>query len=116
MASNTVFFGWDRSIPGREQTSAVHFQEFVQYLGSLEQSGAIGSWESVFLDPHGGDINGFFLIKGSPEQISDLVASEDWGLHMTKAGMHLDSSGSVTGASGDLVMERFGTWSSLIPE
>ena len=33
MRSNTIFFGWNRSIPGWERTSAEHFQEFVQYLG-----------------------------------------------------------------------------------
>ena len=60
-------------------------------------------------------MNGFFLVRGNPGQISSLIASEDWGTHMTKATLHLEQAGAVTGATGDLVMERFGTWSSLIP-
>lgn len=115
MSSNVVLFGWQRSIPGREQMSAAHFDEFVGYLGGLQASGSIGSWDVVFLDPHGGDLNGFFLIKGEPAQINSLVTSEDWTTHMVRAGLHLDHAGSVTGAANDLVMERFGTWSSLIP-
>jgi hypothetical protein len=29
MNSNVIFFGWNRSIPGRERLSAAHFSEFV---------------------------------------------------------------------------------------
>jgi len=64
MASNVMLFGWNRSIPGREKTSAQHFEEFVKYLGGLQQKGAIQGFDTVFLDTHGGDLNGFFLIKG----------------------------------------------------
>ena len=116
MSSNVVLFGWNRPIPGREHLSAAHFQDFVAYLAGLQQSGAIGSWENVFLNAHGGDLNGFFLIRGSGEQISSLVESDVWLTHMTRAGMHLEQSGAVTGAIGDLVMERFAMWSSAIPD
>ena len=61
MGSNIVLFGWKRSIPGREKVSAQHFTEFVQYLGGLQQNGAIQTFETVFLDVHGGDLNGFVL-------------------------------------------------------
>jgi hypothetical protein len=115
MASNVVLFGWQRSIPGREKQSQAHFGEFIEYLNGLQGAGSIGSWDVVFLNAHGGDLNGFFLIKGEPAQITALVDSEEWVRHMTRAGMHLDHAGAVTGAAGDLVMERFGTCSSMIP-
>jgi hypothetical protein len=54
MSSNAVFFGWNRSIPGRERISAEHFQGFVRYLGGLQQKGAIQSFDAVLLDSHGG--------------------------------------------------------------
>jgi hypothetical protein len=41
MASNVVLFGWNRPTAGREHTSGQHFQEFVQYLGGLQQAGGI---------------------------------------------------------------------------
>ena len=50
-------------MPGREKVSAQHFEEFVKHLW-LQQTGTIQSFDAVFLDPHGGDLNGFFLIKG----------------------------------------------------
>ena len=64
MASNLILFGWNRSIPGREKLSAQHFDEFVKYLSGLQKNGAIQTFEVVFLNTHGGDLNGFFLIEG----------------------------------------------------
>ena len=115
MSSNVVLFGWDRPIPGRETVSAAHFQEFVQYLGGLQQSGTIQSFEAVFLDPHGGDLNGFFLIRGEPAKLDTVMASDAWHTHLTRGGLHLDGLGAIRGATGELVMERMALWSRLIP-
>lgn len=115
MSSNVVLFGWDRSVPGRETVSAAHFQEFVQYLGGLQQSGTIQSFEAVFLDPHGGDLNGFFLIRGEPAKLDTVMASDAWHTHLTRGGLHLDGLGAIRGATGELVMERMALWSKLIP-
>lgn len=115
MKNNAVFFGWNRSLPGREQRSAEHFQDFVKYLGEQQQSGKIASFDTVFLDSHGGDMNGFFLIRGNNDQMNDLVNSDDWSTHMVRASMHLDGSGSVRAFTGDAVMDRMGLWTSHIP-
>jgi hypothetical protein len=115
MSSNVILFGWNRSIPGREELSAEHFSEFVQYLSGLQQAGAIQSFDVVFLDVHGGDLNGFFLIRGANAQLNDLVGSEAWVVHMMRAGMHMDGAGVVRGVTGDLVMERMGQWTNAIP-
>jgi hypothetical protein len=115
MASNVIFFAWNRSIPGREQTSAAHFQEFVQYLTEQQQQGSIASFAPVFLDPHGGDLNGFFLIQGEAAALDTLISSEAWVRHMMRAALHLEGSGVVRGATGDLVMERMGLWTALLP-
>ena len=115
MGHNAVFFGWNRSIPGREQRSAEHFQDFVKYLGAQQQSDKIASFDAVFLDTHGGDMNGFFLIRGDSDQLSALVNSDDWATHMVRASMHLENSGSVRAFTGDAVMARMELWTSHIP-
>jgi len=116
MSSNVIFFGWNRSVPGRERLSAEHFGEFVQYLGGLQQAGAIQSFDVVFLDIHGGDLNGFFLIRGANAQLNDLVDSEAWVMHMVRAGLHMEGAGVVRGVTGDLVMERMGQWMQSIAQ
>ena len=116
MGSNVILFGWNRSIPGREKLSNEHFQDFVHYLEGLKKGGKIQGYDVVFLNPHGGDLNGFFLIRGEPAQIDAMVAGKEWVTHMMRAGMHLQSSGAVPGVTGSLVMERMQMWSQWIPQ
>jgi len=115
MGSNVMLFGWNRSVPGREKVSAQHFEEFVKYLGGLQQKGAIQTFDVVFLDPHGGDLNGFFLIKGDSAKLDALVSTTEWITHITRAALHLDGSGVIRGVTGDEIMGRMALWTSLIP-
>lgn len=113
--TNAIFFGWNRSIPGREHISAAHFQDFVNYLGGLQQSGAIQSFDVVLLDIHGGGMNGFFLIRGETGKLGEMTTSTDWITHMARASLHLEGAGVVGGATGHAVMERMRLWTSLLP-
>ena len=64
---------------------------------------------------HGGDMNGFFLIRGESAKLDELVSSTEWENHMTRAVLHLQGSGAVRGVTDDLVMERMGLWTKNIP-
>ena len=114
MGSNAVFFAWNRSIPGREQVSAQHFKDFVQFLTESQKKGSITSFDVMFLNNHGGDMNGFFLIRGENDALNALVDSDEWLTHMTRGGHHLEGSGAVRGAAGELVMEWMNRWGSII--
>jgi hypothetical protein len=115
MSSNAIFFGWNQPMVGREQLAAAQFQEFVQYLAGLQKEGAIASFEPVFLTPHGGDLNGFFLIRGENSKLDELVASDPWQTYMTRAGFSLQGAGAVRGAAGDMVNEWMKRWAENIP-
>jgi hypothetical protein len=115
MATNVLLFGWNRPLPGREKISAEHFGDFMQYLGGQQKKGSIKSFEAVFLNPHGGDLNGFFLIRGESPQLDALVSSADWVRHMVRAALHLDHSGEIRGVTGDMIQDRMTLWTSLIP-
>jgi len=115
MGSNVLLFGWNRSIAGREKVSAGHFDEFVKYLSGLQQGGAIQGFDIVFLDPHGGDLNGFFLIKGETSQLDALRSTTEWITHLIRATFHLEGSGVVGGVTGDEVMKRMAIWTNAIP-
>jgi hypothetical protein len=115
MKENVLFFGWNRPIPGRENISAEHFQDFVQYLGGLQKKGTIQSFEPVFLSLHGGDMNGFFLIKGEGSKLDELSGSEDWIKHTIRADFHLQGAGFLRGVAGELLMERMKLWTESIP-
>lgn len=115
MSKAVLFYGWNRSIPGREQMSAAHFQEYLGYLAGLQGSGAIDSFEVILLDPHGGDLNGFFLIRGDRDQINALQASDEYRDHVTRGGLHLEGSGAIRGMTGEGVMEWMSRWAENLP-
>ena len=115
MGTNALFFAWNRSIPSREKLSAAHFQDFVEYLGGQQRKGAIQSFEPVFLEPHGGDLNGFILIRAEAAKLDALVATKEWQTHMMRAALHLEGSGTVRAIVGEAVAERMNLWSSQIP-
>lgn len=115
MGDQVVFFGWDKSVPGREELSAEHFQEFVGYLNDLKQEGMIESFDPVLLAAHGGDMNGFFLIRGDDNQLHNVTESEAWNMHLVRASLHLEGAGAVFGMTGKMAMQQMELWSSLIP-
>lgn len=115
MGTNVVFFAWSRSIPGRERLSAGHFQEFVQYLRSRQQDGTIQSFDPVFLNTHGGDMSGLFLIRGETGKLDALVSSKEWETQKLRVQLHLEGSGAVRGVTGDLVTERMNLWRENLP-
>ncbi len=116
MGSNALLFGWNRSIPGRERISAAHFEEFVGYLNGLQEDGTVQSFDVVLLNNHGGDMNGFFLIRGESADLGTIMSSSEWEQHMTRAGLHLEGSGAIRGVTGERVAERMALWAKSIPD
>jgi len=116
MSTNAIVFGWNRSLPGREQLSAKHFQEYVGFLQSLKASGKIESFEPVLLEPHGGTVNGFFLIRGTGEQLAAYMASPEFLQHDLRAQMHLEGYGYWRAVTGAAVGERMAMWVEAIPK
>jgi hypothetical protein len=115
MSTNVIFMGWDRPAAGAEAQSGQLFQDFLQYLGGLQQAGTIQSFETVLLSPHGGDLNGFFLIRGDTAKLDALQSSDEWMDYSTRGGLTMEGLGIVRGATGELVMEWMGRWNKLLP-
>jgi hypothetical protein len=110
MGPNVILFGWNRSVPSREGASAQHFQEFTEYLSTQKRNGIVESFDAVLLEPHGGTMNGFFLIRGEPAKLSQLTSSDDWIRHQVRAALHLDGASSLRGVAGAAVGERMQLW------
>lgn len=115
MSTNVIVYGWKQSIPGRESLSGQHFQEFLQYLQRQKEQGAIESYEPVLLEPHSGDLHGFFLIKGEPSKLASLTGSSEWVQHQVRAMLHMTGMTLMRGVAGPAVAERMGMWMNAIP-
>jgi len=116
MSSNAIVFGWNSPVPGREQLSAKHFQDFMGYLQAQKAAGQIEAFEPVLIEPHGGPVNGFFLIRGTHAQIDTLAGSPEYVQHVIRAQMHVAGLGSLRAVVGSLVAERMGMWTAAIPK
>ena len=115
MGPNIILFGWKQSIPGRESLSAQHFQDFMQYLQSQQDQGVVQSFEPMLLEPHSGDLQGFFRIEGEPSKLATLVGSPEWTQHQARAVLHLTGVTLLRGFTGAAVMERMEIWTKAIP-
>ena len=78
MANQALFLGWSGATAGREQQAMKLWGKTMEYYGQLETDGKIESWEPVILSAHGGDLNGFFLIKGDAEKLDKLQREDTW--------------------------------------
>jgi hypothetical protein len=80
MADAGLFIGWGAPVRGREEKGLDVFGEALALEASLQEEGAIESFEVVLLAPHGGGLAGFVLVRGSREQIEAVRQREDVGM------------------------------------
>ena len=82
------------------------FRRVREYLNGRKEAKAIDDYEIVFLDAHGGDLGGFFLIKAESAKLDTFLSSAEWITHITRATMHLENVGIIRGVTGVRVAER----------
>ena len=95
MADAGLFIGWGEVVRGRETEALEVFNEVLAYYGRLQEEGEIENFEPVFLEPHGGDLNGFILIRGDAERLASLRVSEEFTQFSIRAGLVVDGFGVV---------------------
>ena len=78
MAEAGLYLGWGTAVRGREKAALGIFNEAVQYYLRLQQEGKIASFDVAFLNPTGGDAGGFFLLRGTGEQIDSVRRDEEY--------------------------------------
>jgi hypothetical protein len=101
MADAGLFVGWGQVVRGREDRALDVFNETLELYGQMQSDGRIESFEVCLLQPHGGELGGFELIRGSEEQIDALRRSEDFERINTKASLVVDDLGIVDMLIGD---------------
>jgi hypothetical protein len=101
-----IFVGFSNPVAGREQAAGKLFQEGAEYWGRLQAAGEIKGFDVVLLDPHGGDLGGFFLLKGEREKLARVSASEEFQRLATRANRLVERFGIVGGAIGEGVTRQ----------
>ncbi len=114
MADAAIFVGWGLPFRGREAKATAFFNESVQYWSGLQQKGEIESFEVALLDPHGGDLAGFALLRGSRDRLAGLQNAPDFRRMVTRALLLVENVGVVGAVIGQGLAEQMSTYQSQI--
>jgi hypothetical protein len=95
MADAGLFVGWGAVARGREKEAVDLFNEILAYYGRLQEEADIQSFEPVFLEPHGGDLAGFVLIRGDAEKLAAIRVSGEFTQYSIRAALFVDGFGVV---------------------
>ena len=106
MAGFGLFVGFGYPVRGREQKAAQVFGEAVDLWTRLQQEGRLESWSAVFLEPHGGDLGGFFLLWGERDEISRLRTDDAFVRVTTRAQLIVDNFGVVGAQTGERIQPQ----------
>jgi hypothetical protein len=103
MADRALFVGFGTPVRGREERAIAVFGEFGAMLGRMQSDGRIEGMDVTLLDPHGGDLSGFFRAHGSAEQCAALQNDDEFRRAVIDAGLIVEDIGIVPAATGERV-------------
>jgi hypothetical protein len=116
MADAGLFIGWGEVVRGREERALEVFNETLQYYGQLQQDGRIESFEPCLLEPHGGDLQGFVLLRGTQEQMDAVHSDPEFERLVTRASFIVDSLGVIQAALGEELGRQMGIYQAQVAE
>lgn len=96
MADFGLFIGFGAPARGREVQASKVFGEAMAYYGALQQSGDIEKIEVAILEPHGGELGGFIMLRGEPERLGRVRASAEFQRLTIRGGFAVDDIGVVS--------------------
>lgn len=103
MADRALFIGFGQPVRGREERAVEVFNEFVGMLGRMQSDGRIEGMDVALLDPHGGDLGGFFMVHGSEAQCAALPMDEEFRRSSIDATLIVENFGVVPAVTGEAV-------------
>jgi len=116
MADYGLFVGFGVPVRGRERQSIAVFNETFEYFSRLQQAGEIEGFEPVLLEPHGGELGGYFLLRGDREKIARVRGSEEFERLTLRAQLIVDNLGVVGAVLGERLMSQISVFSEQVED
>jgi hypothetical protein len=114
MADRALFVGFGAPVRGREERAIEVFGQFVEMFGRMQSDGRIEGSDATLLDPHGGDLGGFFMVYGSADQCAALSNDEEFRRAAIDAGLIVDNFGVVPAVTGEGVGREMGMYAEAV--
>ena len=116
MADSGLFIGFGAPVRGRERQAIKVFNEAFEYYSRLQQEGEIESFEPVILEPHGGELGGFFLLRGDQDKLARIRSSEEFERRTAQADLIVENLGIVSAALGDRLLSQMAVYGAQVEE
>ena len=116
MADFGLFIGFGSAARGRERQAIKVFNEAGEYYSRLQQQGEIEGFEPVFLEPHGGDLIGFFLLRGDRDKLARIRTSDEFARLNLRAALITERFGVVGAQLGERVATQLGIYNEQLEE
>lgn len=113
--TNALIIGWNRAVVGREAAAGECFATTVAYYEKLLKTGKITSYEPFFLAHHGGDFNGFFVLKGTNANLDWVRTDEEFVDNLLRANHCLTNVGVIPAYTGAGIQDMMTRWTKTIP-
>jgi hypothetical protein len=114
MADRALFIGFGQAVRGREERAVEVFNQFVEMVGRMQSDGRIEGMDVALLDPHGGDLGGFFMVYGSEAQCAALPMDEEFRRASIDASLIVENFGVVPAVTGEAVGNEMAMYSEAI--
>jgi hypothetical protein len=114
MADRALFVGFGAPVRGREERAIDVFGEWVAMLGRMQGDGRIEGMDVCLLDPHGGELGGFFMVHGSAEQCGALAEDEEFRRASIDASLIVENFGVVPARTGEAVGTEMGLYTEAV--
>ncbi len=114
MAEAALFIGWGEPVRGREERALAIFNESLQYWGRLQQEGRIERFDVALLAPHGGELGGFALMRGTAEQIDSVRRDEEFRRMVQRVRLFVEDLGLVEAVVDEGLAEGLGLYQDAV--
>jgi hypothetical protein len=115
MVNAGILIGWKEPKVGREPLAAELWGASLAFYQAKVADGTLESFEPAIIASHGGDLNGFFLLRGRAEKLDAFRRSEAFVDWTVKAVHCLDGFGVVDAYLGEGLQQIMQKWATTIP-
>lgn len=114
MKDHGLLFGWKRPVPGKEGQALELYGTCLEYYAKKKNEGVIDSFEPVLLGNVGGNLGGFFLIRGETEKLAALRHDEEFLTLLIRGGILLEDLCVVDAYFGESITKLMETFRKSI--
>ena len=116
MADSGLFIGFGAPVRGRERQASKVFNETFEYYSRLQQEGEIESFEPVLLQAHGGELGGFYLLRGDQDKLARIRSSEEFERLTVRAQLIVENLGIVDATLDGRLMSQMSVFGEQVEE